>query len=110
MDMANDLTLWGAGTSRTMRAHWMLLELGLDYQFHPIGSRPGEAQTDEFRQLKPRHKIPVLQHRSFVLTESAAIIHYLSNTFPSPRIYVADDQQSRAALEEWCYFIIAELD
>ena len=93
-----------------MRAHWMLLELGLDYQFHPIGSRTGETQADEFLQLNPRHKIPVLKHGSFVLTESAAIIQYLSNAYQSPRIYMADDHQSRAALDEWCYFIISELD
>src|SRR5712692_9151242 len=111
MAMANDLTLWGAGTSRTMRAHWMLLELGLDYQFHPIGSRTGETQTNEFKQLNPRHKIPVLQHGSFVQTESAAIIQYLSETFAGlGRMYVASDSESRAALNEWCYFIISELD
>ena len=111
MAMSNDLTLWGAGTSRTMRAHWMLLELGLDYQIHPIGSRTGETQTGEFKQLNPRHKIPVLQHGSFVLTESAAIIHYLSETFAGlGRMYVASDSESRAALNEWCYFIISELD
>ena len=108
--MANDLILWGAGTSRTMRAHWMLLELGLDYQFHPIGSRTGATHTGEFLELNPRHKIPVLEHGSFVLTESAAIIQYLSNTFASPLIYTADDHQSRAALDEWCYFIMSELD
>jgi glutathione S-transferase len=108
--MAKDLTLWGAGTSRTMRAHWMLLELGLDYQFHPIGSRTGETHTGEFLRLNPRHKIPVLQHGSFVLTESAAIVQYLSNNFASPLIYAAGDHRRRAALDEWCYFIISELD
>jgi glutathione S-transferase len=108
--MANDLILWGAGTSRTMRAHWMLLELGLEYQFHPIGSRTGATHTGEFLELNPRHKIPVLEHGSFVLTESAAIIQYLSNTFASRLIYTADDHKSRAALDEWCYFIMSELD
>src|SRR5712664_4604091 len=97
MAMANDLTLWGAGTSRTMRAHWMLLELGLDYQFHPIGSRTGETQTNEFKRLNPRHKIPVLQHGSFVLTESAAIIQYLSETFPNPtKVYAPSEAVGRA--------------
>lgn len=109
--MANDLTLWGVGTSRTMRAHWMLLELGLDYQFHPIGSRTGETLTDEFKQLNPRHKIPVLRHGLFVLTESAAILQYLSETFAGlERMYAARDCESRAALNEWCYFIVSELD
>ena len=87
--MAHDLTVWGVGTSRTMRVHWMLVELGLEYECHPIQSRTGETLTDEFKRLNPRHKIPVLRHGSFVLTESAAIIQYLSETFPnSTEVYV----------------------
>lgn len=35
------LVLWGAGTARTMRAHWVLHELGLDYERRPIGARTG---------------------------------------------------------------------
>ncbi len=109
--MAHDLTLWGVGTSRTMRAHWMLLELGLDYLCHPIRSRTGETLTDEFRRLNPRHKIPVLKHKSLVLTESAAIVQYLSETFAdSNHLYVPRDAERRAALNEWCYFIMTELD
>lgn len=109
--MAHDLTVWGVGTSRTMRVHWMLLELGLEYECHPIWSRTGETQTDAFKRLNPRHKIPVLRHGSFVLTESAAIIQYLSETFPnSTELYVPSDAVSRARLNEWCYFIISELD
>ena len=109
--MSHDLTVWGVGTSRTMRAHWMLLELGLEYECHPIQSRTGETHTDEFKRLNPRHKIPVLRHGSLVLTESAAIIQYLSETFAnSPEVYVPSDAVSRARLNEWCYFILSELD
>src|SRR3984957_3298420 len=109
--MANDLTLWGIGTSRTIRAHWMLLELGLEYETRPIQSRSGETLTDEFRRLNPRHKIPVLRHKSLVLTESAAIIQHLSETFADPReLYVPHDAETRAGLNEWCYFIMTELD
>src|SRR5271168_2986378 len=109
--VANDLTLWGAGTFRTIRPHWMLLELGLDYQFHPIGSRTGETLTDEFKRLNPKHKIPVLQHGALVLTESGAIIQYLSETFADRGvIYSAADNASRARLNEWCYFVMSELD
>lgn len=52
--------LWGGATSRTLRAHWMLHELGLEYDARLIGSRTGETQTPEFRRLNPREKIPVL--------------------------------------------------
>ena len=109
--MSRDLTLWGTGTARTMRAHWMLLELGLEYEFHPIQARNGETQTDEFGRLNPRHKIPVLRHGSFVLSESAAIVQYLSETFTnSKELYVPSDVMSRAVLNEWCYFVLSELD
>ena len=109
--MVHDLTLYGIGTSRTMRAHWMLLELGLEYQSVPIQPRTGETLTEDFRRLNPRHKIPVLQHGSFVLSESAAIIQYLSENFPdASRLYVPRDPQARAELNEWCYFIMTELD
>jgi len=30
--------VWGAGTPRTLRAHWSMHELGLDYERRPIGS------------------------------------------------------------------------
>jgi glutathione S-transferase len=103
--------MWGVGTSRTMRVHWMLLELALEYECHPIQSRTGETLADEFKRLNPRHKIPVLRHGSLVVTESAAIIQYLSETFPhSTEIYVPNDAVNRAKLNEWCYFIMSELD
>jgi glutathione S-transferase len=109
--MSHDLTLFGVGTSRTIRPHWMLLELGLEYETVPIQSRSGETLTDGFKRLNPRHKIPVLQHGSFVLTESAAIIQYLSETFgESSELYVPRGAQARAMLNEWCYFIMTELD
>jgi glutathione S-transferase len=109
--MPEDLTLWGVGTSRTMRAHWMLLELGLEYQFNPIRSRTGETHTEEFMLLNPRHKIPVLKHKSVIITESAAIIQYLSEVWSKPtEIHVPAGSAGRAALNEWCYFIVTELD
>lgn len=109
--MSHELTLFGIGTSRTMRAHWTLLELGLAYESRPIQSRSGETLTEQFKRLNPRHKVPVLQHKSFVLTESAAIVQYLSDTFAdSGKLYLPQDAQARALLNEWCYFIMTELD
>ena len=109
--MTHDLTLWGAGSSRTMRPHWMLLELGLAYEFHPLLSRSDAALSDEFRQLNPRHKIPVLRHGSFVLTESAAIVQYLADTFGDPaRLHLPVDPAERARVNEWNYFVMSELD
>ena len=75
------LILWGAGTKRTMRAQWILQELGLEYERHPIGSRTGETKRPEFVKLNPREKIPVLQDGALTVTESAAIVTYLGETY-----------------------------
>ena len=34
-----DLILWGMGTVRNLRVHWMLKEMKLDYTFHPVHPR-----------------------------------------------------------------------
>ncbi len=106
-----DLTLWGVGTPRTMRAHWMLIELGLDYEMRPITSRGGGTRTEEFLALNPRHKIPVLRHGDLVIAESAAIITYLSEAFAVPDgFFVPREPVRRAKLNEWCSFMMMELD
>ena len=106
-----ELVLWGAGTMRTHRTLWLAEELGLDYEHRPIGPRTGETKTDEFLAINPRHKVPAMVHGDICLTESAAIMTYMTETFPVPdRFYVPDDTLGRARLLEWCFFTMSELD
>ncbi len=105
------LILWGAGTSRTIRPHWALHELGLDYERRPIQPRTGETKTPEFTALSARQKIPLLQDNDLALTESAAIITYLSDAYGQPHNrLIPADLRERARCLEWCFFIISELD
>lgn len=105
------LVLWGVGTARVFRVHWMLAELGLPYISHRIQSRTGETMTDDYLKLNPRHKIPTLQHGALCMGESAAIIHYLCERFECPAdFYAPTDPASRAKINEWCYFVMNELD
>ena len=105
------IRVWGIGSGRCMRVHWVAQELGLDYEVMPVLSRSGETATDSFTELNPKQKIPVLQHGSVTLSESAAIITYLSEVFPSPSIfYVPPDPVNRGMMNQWCFFICMELD
>ncbi|MYD99132.1 MAG: glutathione S-transferase family protein [Gammaproteobacteria bacterium] len=101
-------TLWGAGTSRTLRAHWALAELGVEYVSKPIRPRTGETQTAEFLALNPKEKVPVLVDGDLVLTESAAIVTYLGDRYggltPEPA------SVERARYNEWLSYILMELD
>jgi glutathione S-transferase len=109
--MSEKLVLWGVGTSRTIRAHWAMHELGLDYECRPILPRSGETKTPEYTRLNARQKIPLLQDGDFTIGESAAIVAYLSRTYSSPgRSLIPDDPHEFARWLEWCFFIVAELD
>ena len=103
--------LWGAGTSRTIRAHWALHELDLPYERRPIQARTGETKTPEFTALSARQKIPLLQDNDLVITESAAIVSYLSDAYGSAdNRLIPEDVSERARCLEWCFFVISELD
>ena len=108
---ATELTLWGMGTVRNLRVHWMLAEMGLSYEFHAVHPRSGQTYDPEFLKMNPRHKVPVLRHGDLIVTESAAIITYLSEAFEPPAaFYVPRDARARAKLNEWSYFIMTEFD
>lgn len=105
------LILWGVGTSRTIRPHWALHELDLNYETRPIQPRTGETKTAEYTSLNARQKIPLLQDDDFTIGESAAIVAYLSRTYATPdRSLIPEDPRAYATWLEWCFFIVAELD
>lgn len=108
--MAQNRILWGAGTVRTIRPHWALIELDLPYTKRPIGPRTGETKTPEYTKLNPRQKVPLLQDGDLTLGESAAIVAYLAQTYSQDKSLIPSDRQDYAKWLEWCFFIVTELD
>lgn len=108
--MSHAITLWGAGTSRTMRPIWVAEELGVPYRVEPIGPRTGETQTAEYTRLNPKQKIPLLVDGSLHLSESPAICRYLIENYPSEAIRIPESPFDRALEDEWCCYIYGELD
>ena len=105
------MTLWGVVSSRVLRVHWALIELGLEYDWKPIQSRSGETETPEYSKLNPRQKIPTFQDGDLTLTESPAIVTYLAETYGTPeRQLIPLEQPARAKYFEWISFISMELD
>ena len=110
MDLSR-IAVWGVGTPRTFRVHWLLHELGLEYATHPIQSRTGETQTAEYLELNTRGKIPALVDGELVVTESAAILRYLRRTYPVlPYDAYQLSSVGQASYDEWLSFILMELD
>jgi glutathione S-transferase len=109
--MSESITVWGMGTVRNLRVHWMLEEMQLPYEFHPVHPRSGQTYSKEFLELNPRHKVPVLKHGETVVTESAAIIEYIAEAFPAPEgVFVPRSAAERAKVNEWSFFVMTEFD
>jgi glutathione S-transferase len=106
--------LWGVGTSRTLRALWILAELDLPYEHRRITSRSGETLTPEYTRLNPSQKIPTLQEGDFLLAESAAIVNYLATAYGShsaaKHLSPPTEPRLRARYDQWCFFCMMELD
>jgi len=108
--MGHTITLWGAGTSRTMRPIWVAEELAIPYHLEPIGPRTGETRSAEFTRLSPKQKIPLLVDGPLHLSESVAICRYLIENFPGKAIKMPTSAVDRAREDEWCCYIYGELD
>ncbi len=105
------ITLWGAGTARTVRPIWMAEELGVEYILHPIGPRTGETLTAAFTELNPKQKIPVMVDGDLRLTESVAICRYLRDRYPNAvNIATPSTLEDRAREDAWCCYVFGELD
>ena len=103
--------LWGIGSGRAFRVHWTLQELGLEYETKPVRTRTPAMDTDEFREVSPRKKIPVFEDGSLKLFESCAIANYLARIYgEGEAALLPSDPGERARCDEWCYFTAMELD
>ena len=106
-----DRVLWGIGSLRTLRTHWALAELGLEYHSEPTEARTTAMDDADFRVVSPHGKVPVLQDGDFVISESAAIVTYLAECYsPTSAPLVPRDTFERARYFEWMSFILMELD
>ena len=109
--MSKNRILWGVGTSRTIRAHWALIELKLSYKTEIIRTRTTDTETAAFKSVNPRQKIPVLQDGTLTMGESAAIVTYLAESYSTEQVnLIPDNPKARAKYFEWMSFICMELD
>ena len=103
--------VWGIGTGRTIRAHWALIELDLEYRIEVVRTRTPDMDTPEFVATNPRRKIPVLVDGDVCIAESSAIVTYLAERYSDPESpLIPADIAKRAKYFEWLSFVCMELD
>ncbi|MBK8972146.1 MAG: glutathione S-transferase family protein [Hahellaceae bacterium] len=103
------LTVFGFPNTRSLRAVWMLEELGLPYEYALINMQKGESQSPAFLAINPAGKVPALKTHEGVLVESLAIVNYLGGLCPDARL-IPTTAYARGLYDQWTVFAIAELE
>lgn len=104
-----DFTFFTNPMSRGQIARWALHEAGADYD-HVVfdwATRP-----DSFKQINPMNKVPALVHHhgghDHVVTEAAAICHYLAETHPDAGLL--PNEHEKASYFRWLFFAAGPLE
>lgn len=86
---------WRSGTSYRTR---IALELkGLAYQQQPLDLRLGQQRSDAYLALNPQGLVPALEVGGEVLIQSPAILEWLEEVHPEPRL-LPENAGARAAV------------
>lgn len=103
------LELWGRKNAyNVQKVTWMLAELGLDYQYHDVGSTPGDLETPEFLALNPHARIPLIRDDGGLVWESNTIVRYLAARHGASSLWPQDPLE-RSRAERWMDWELCKL-
>jgi glutathione S-transferase len=102
--MTDEIVFHHNPMSRGRIVHFMLEELGAPYRMVLHDFEKREQKTPGYLAVNPMGKIPAIEHRGTIVTESAAICAYLADAFPAARLAPALDDPSRGAYLRWLFF------
>jgi glutathione S-transferase len=103
------MKLYEFGPTRSLRARWVLQELGVEFEAVTVDLTKGEHRTPQFLALNPAAKLPVLVDGDEVLTESVAIVLYLAEKYPRSNL-LPGNLAERGQVQRWLLFTATELE
>ena len=96
------LTLHHAPRSRSLRILWLLEELGEPFEVNCVSIARGQGPgAPDPANPHPDKKVPALSHDGALVTESAAIVLYLTDAFPHAGLGPQVGAPGRAAYLTW---------
>jgi glutathione S-transferase len=104
-----EFTFYTVAMSRGQISRWALHEAGAEYEHVMMD---WETRPESFKHINPMNKVPALVHhvsgRDYVVTECAAINHYLAETHPEAGLL--PDTHELAAYFRWLFFAAGPLE
>jgi glutathione S-transferase len=99
------LTLFHAPRSRSTRMIWLLEELGADYEIRTVNIKRGDGSgAADPANPHPHKQVPALVHDGALITESGAVVLYLTDLFPASRIGRPPGDPQRGEYLTWLFY------
>jgi glutathione S-transferase len=90
--------------SRAVMAHWMLEEVGADYDMRVVSLEKSENKSAEFLAINPMGKLPTIVVEGTAITETPAIIAWLADAYPAARLAPPIGSPERGSWYRWLFF------
>jgi glutathione S-transferase len=101
--MSEEIVFYTNPDSRGRAVRWMLEEVGRPYRTELL-EYDTTMKAAAYLTINPMGKVPAIQHRGIVVTESAAICAYLADAFPESRLSPAPSDPLRGLYYRWMFF------
>ena len=105
-----EIRLHFAPRSRSIRALWLIEEIGAPYELVPMSLERGDHKNPDFLKLNPMGKVPVVVVDGRPVWESPAIVAHLSDLFPDAGLAPAPGTPDRADFYRWLSFATAVME
>ena len=93
-----DVTVYGFQRSTFVNIVRLVLQhKAIPFAFHDLEPEMGRPSH---LALHPFDRVPILKHGDFTLYETSAIVAYLEDAFPTPRLQPSDVRE-RARMNQW---------
>jgi glutathione S-transferase len=91
----------------SMADHIVLQWIGKPFEVQVLSR--DDRNTPEFHALNPAGAVPVFEDGDWVLTQNAAILNYLADSFPDARLGGDGSPRGRAEVNRWLSFLNADV-
>ena len=98
------ITIHHLGISQSDRIVWLMEELGLPYELKWYDRGPDFLAPPELRELHPAGTAPVITDGDLVLSESTAIVEYISQRYGGGRLSLGPDDPDYPHYLFWMQF------
>jgi glutathione S-transferase len=103
------LTLYYSPGACAMASHSALEEAGADFALEKIDLKKGEQRTPEYLAVNPAGSTPALKTDKGVITQNAAILTFVAETYPNAGLAPVDDPFEMARFNAFNGFLGSSL-